>query len=89
MRRCRAIVAHVVAPRGDDESVFDLDSGEHVEPRTNRSGCYLIVPRVDEWHTEMVAAELPVTKVEDQPWGMWEFTLTDPSGNYIRIGRTV
>jgi uncharacterized glyoxalase superfamily protein PhnB len=30
-----------------------------------------------------------VTSVEDQPWGMREFTLTDPNGNNIRIGRSV
>jgi len=24
-----------------------------------------------------------------QPWGMREFSLTDPSGNRVRIGRTI
>jgi hypothetical protein len=32
-------------------------------------------------------AELPVTAVDDMPWNMHEFTLTDPSGNHIRIGK--
>jgi hypothetical protein len=27
--------------------------------------------------------------IEDLRWGMHEFTLTDPSGNRIRIGRKV
>jgi hypothetical protein len=26
---------------------------------------------------------------EDMPWGMHEFTLTDPSGNRIRTGRAI
>jgi hypothetical protein len=30
-----------------------------------------------------------VTAIADQPWGMREFTLTDPSGNAVRIGRPV
>lgn len=32
---------------------------------------------------------LQVTAVEDMPWRMHEFTLTDPSGNTIRVGRSV
>jgi hypothetical protein len=34
----------------------------------------------------LVAAGLQVTPIDDMPWGMREFTLTDPSGNNIRIG---
>ena len=30
-----------------------------------------------------------MTAIEDMPWGMHEFTLTDPSGNHIRIGRSI
>ena len=35
-----------------------------------------------------VAAALQVSAIEDMPWGMHEFTLKDPSGNNIRIGRS-
>jgi uncharacterized glyoxalase superfamily protein PhnB len=72
----------------DDESVFDLDHVPHLDPSTNAAGCYLIVPDVEEWHAELGAAGLPVTPMEDQAWGMREFTLTDPSGNHVRIGRS-
>ena len=37
----------------------------------------------------MTTADLPVTPIADQPWGMREFTLIDPSGNHVRIGRTL
>lgn len=37
----------------------------------------------------MSEAGLPITSLADQPWGMREFTRTDPSGNHIRIGRGV
>jgi uncharacterized glyoxalase superfamily protein PhnB len=72
----------------DDESVFDLGVVEHLDPDANAAGCYLIVPDVDDWHADLRARGLPVTPLEDQPWGMREFTLTDPSGNDVRIGRS-
>ena len=70
----------------DDQSVFDLDLCADMAPETNRAGCYIITRDVDDWHAQLVTAGLPVTQVEDTPWGMHEFTLTDPSGNNIRIG---
>lgn len=74
----------------NDESVFDLDLAEApLDPANNGAGCYVIVPDVDDWHARLAAADLPVTGLEDQPWGMREFTLTDPSGNHLRIGRSV
>ena len=73
----------------DDESVFDLDLTEHLlDPASNAAGCYLIVADVDDWHARLAVAGLPITALEDQPWGMREFTLTDPSGNHLRIGRS-
>jgi catechol 2,3-dioxygenase-like lactoylglutathione lyase family enzyme len=72
----------------EDESVFDLDLCSRITPETNGAGCYLIVRGVDEWHAQMSDAGLDVTPIEDQPWGMHEYTLTDPDGNHIRIGRT-
>lgn len=71
----------------DDESVFDLDQGEYVGD--THAGCFLLVPNVDAWHVELTAKGLPVGPVEDMPWGMREFRLTDPSGNYVRIGRSL
>jgi uncharacterized glyoxalase superfamily protein PhnB len=70
----------------DGQSVFDLDVVD-IDPVRNGAGCYLVVKDVDDWHSRMTAAGLPVTPTADQPWGMREFTLTDPSGNHVRIGR--
>jgi uncharacterized glyoxalase superfamily protein PhnB len=72
----------------DDQSVFDLDVVD-IDPARNGGGCYLIVQDPDAWHARMAATNLPVTPLADQPWGMREFTLTDPSGNNIRIGRSL
>ena len=71
----------------DGQSVFDLDTATDLDPATNRAGCYLIANDADAWHARMQAGGLPVTPIANQPWGMREFTLTDPSGNRIRIGR--
>jgi catechol 2,3-dioxygenase-like lactoylglutathione lyase family enzyme len=70
------------------QNLFDLDVVD-VEPAQNHAGCYLIVPDPDGWHIRLAADRLPVTALEDQPWGMREFTLTDPSGNNVRIGHSI
>jgi len=71
----------------DGQSVFDLDAATDMDPAANRAGCYLIVDDADAWRARMTAAGLPLSEIGDQPWGMREFTLTDPSGNHVRIGR--
>lgn len=71
------------------QSVFDLDGAADMDPTTNRAGCYLITNDADDWHARLTAAALPVTPLADQPWGMREFTVTDPSGNHVRIGRAL
>ncbi len=71
----------------DGQSVFDLDVVD-IDPTRNRGGCYLNVADADAWHARMTSAGLPVDGIADQPWGMREFTLTDPFGNNIRIGRS-
>ena len=75
--------------RYGDASVFDLDLNEAIDPETNGAGCYIISADADEWHARLAAAGLPVTPIDDMPWGMREFALTDPSGNRLRIGRGV
>ena len=73
----------------DDQSTFDLDLAEHIDPARNGAGCYVRVGGVDEWHARRVGAGLDVSAVEDKPWGMHEFTLTAPSGNHVRVGEPV
>ncbi len=72
-----------------DRSVFDLDQVADLDPATNHAGCYVITEEADNWHERFITAGLPVTPIQDMPWNMHEFTLTDPSGNHIRIGRSV
>lgn len=73
----------------EGESVFDLDeAGPALVTSANKAGCYLVTAATDEWHRRLDDAGVPVSVLDDKPWGMREFTLTDPSGNTIRIGRS-
>lgn len=72
----------------DHQNLFDLNLVPHMDPKTNGAGCYIVTRDVHEWHARLSAAALPVTPVRDEPWGMHEFTLTDPSGNRLRIGHS-
>jgi acetyl esterase/lipase len=64
-----------------DRSVFDLDLVAGMNPSTNHAGCNILTADVNDWHDRLAAAGLPVTPVEDMPWGMHEFTFTGPSGS--------
>ena len=70
-----------------DQSVFDLHLASSMDPSANHAGCYVITADADEWHRRFVSAGVSVTSIEEMPWGMREFTLTDPSGNNVRVGR--
>ena len=58
-----------------------------LDPAANLSACYIHVDDVRGWHTRLTEAGLPVTPVRDEPWGMTEFSVRDPSGNLVRVGR--
>lgn len=72
----------------DEQSVFDLDLVEGFDPAANCAGCYIITEQTEAWHARFAAAGMTVTSIGDTPWGMREFTLTDPNNNRIRIGRS-
>ena len=79
----------------DEGYAFVLDSGEEcihlavhrsVDPGANLSACYVHVPDVAGWHGRLADAGLPVSPVREEPWGMTEFSVRDPSGNLVRVG---
>lgn len=70
----------------DGQSVFNLDITD-IDLAHNRAGCYIVVANVDDWHRRLTAAGFPVTGLDDQPWDMREFAVTDPSGNSVRFGQ--
>jgi catechol 2,3-dioxygenase-like lactoylglutathione lyase family enzyme len=61
-------------------------------PSENDTSCYWRVRDADRFYWEFARLNLPsegiprLTAPMDQPWGMREFTLVDPSGNLVRVG---
>jgi catechol 2,3-dioxygenase-like lactoylglutathione lyase family enzyme len=61
-------------------------------PSENDTSCYWRVRDADWCYQEFARLNLQsegiprLTAPEDQPWGMREFTLVDPSGNLVRVG---
>ena len=56
------------------------------------AGCYWRVKDADRFYEKCAVLNLAsegiprLTAPVDQPWGMREFTLVDPSGNLVRVG---
>lgn len=56
---------------------------------------HLLVENVDDWHAQVQATDVAgrfavkVGPLEDQPWGMRDFVLFDPSGVLWRIAQNV
>ena len=61
-------------------------------PSENDTSCYWRVKDADQFYQEFAVLDLlsegipRLTAPVDQPWGMREFTLVDPSGNLLRVG---
>jgi hypothetical protein len=69
-----------------------LEQTDELTPERNSVSCYWRVADADGLYREFAALGLPsdglprLTAPQDEPWGMREFTLKDPSGNLIRVG---
>lgn len=56
------------------------------------AGAYLHVDDADAWRAGMATASggrVELGSSADMPWGLREFSLTDPSGNVVRIGHHI
>lgn len=82
--------------RYDDGYAFVLLGGSEfahlslrpeLDPRRNEAACYVHVDDPHDWHQRLQGLGLPVSDLKVEPWGMWEFSVRDPSGNLIRLGR--
>ena len=69
-----------------DEELVHLAVHPSVDAGTNLSACYVHVADVAGWRDRLADAGLPVSPVRDEPWGMTEFSVRDPSGNLVRVG---
>lgn len=71
----------------DGEELLHLVHSPDLDPDNNRAACYLHCSFAEVWHREWADAGLPVSLLEDRPWGKREFSVIDPSGNLIRVGQ--
>ena len=56
-------------------------------PGRNPFGLYLYVENVDELAAAFAGELLEASRQpEDKPWGMYEFSLSDPDGTLVRVG---
>jgi catechol 2,3-dioxygenase-like lactoylglutathione lyase family enzyme len=84
---------YAILRRGDLSMHFFLF--KDISPDQNYAQCYWRVKEVDALYTEFHGAGLPrcgtprLEPVEDAPWGMREFSITDPNGNLVRIGQQI
>ena len=76
-----------VRHRGDE--VLHLALVAELDRDTNRAAGYFHVQDTDAWHAAWSEAGAEVGPVEDLPWQMREFRLTDPSGNLLRVGQNI
>ena len=70
--------------------VVHLEQPDDLVPERNTFSCYWRVTDADRLYREFAALGLPstglpqLTEPQNEPWGMREFTLKDPSGNLVR-----
>lgn len=69
--------------------LLHLAGADDLDPVRNQSAAYVNTPEADDWHRAWTDAGLPVSAIDDQPYGMREFEVRDPSGNLLRIGRNI
>jgi catechol 2,3-dioxygenase-like lactoylglutathione lyase family enzyme len=86
----QAWAGYEIMSRG--ELVVHFFAAPDLRVTDNDAGCYWRVTSADRFHDECATLGLPsqgiprLTEPCDQPWGMREFALVDPSGNLVRIG---
>ena len=71
----------------DGAEVAHLALRPDLDPERNAAACYVHVDDPVVWHQRWETQGLPVAAVRTEPWDMVEFSVRDPSGNLLRIGR--
>lgn len=70
-----------------DGELLHLALVADLEPDANHAAVYLHVKNVDAWNSSWSAPGVDLSDIRDEPWDMREFSVTDPSGNLIRVGQ--
>lgn len=75
----------IIALSGDE--ILHLRVVDDLDLAQNAASVYFHVQDVDVVHGQWTEDGIVTGEVVDQPWGMREFTVTDPAGNLIRVGQ--
>lgn len=67
--------------------VLHLRLAPDLDVAANPSTGYLHVMDVDVWHALWAAGG--AGPLDDMPWGMREFQISDPDGNVLRVGQNL
>ncbi len=73
----------------DGRELFHLSSYPELNCGENRAAGYFHVQEVEAVHTKWTAKVDTTDPLGDRPWGMREFSITDPSGNLLRVGQNL
>jgi catechol 2,3-dioxygenase-like lactoylglutathione lyase family enzyme len=71
--------------------LFHLRLVPELGPGGNDASAYVHVDDADGWRAALAGSEssAEIGPVADMPWGMREFSFSDPSGNVIRVGQNL
>jgi len=75
--------------RHSGDEILHLALVPELDLEANHAAVYFHVQDVAEWHSAWSASVPSLTPIEDCPWEMREFRLTDPSGNLLRVGQNL
>ena len=75
--------------RRNGDEILHLRLVPELDPAANESAGYFHVEDADSWHAAWTGGEVDLTAIEDYPWGMREFSFSDPNGNLIRVGHNL
>ncbi len=73
--------------RNSGNEILHLRVVEDLDRARNAASVYFHVRDVDAVHAEWTGKGIAAGEVVDQPWGMREFSVTDPADNLIRVGQ--
>ena len=62
---------------------------KEVDPRENYGQVYIRSDNIDEWYLFAKNRDVPLTTLENKPWGQREFSIHDPDNNLLTFGQGI
>ncbi len=92
--RSRGLEVHDEGPdysviRWGGHDLLHLRAVIGLDPTANPSMVFIHVDDPDRWHHELTSRGIVASPPRDEPWGVREFSFTDPARTTIRVGRAL